>query len=186
MENFIRQYNNIVPHDLCKRIIKEFKGSKEVFDGKTISGVSDHKISRDLIINPEKGHRDIDVELFTTVSSAYNKYLGDFPHIARMFEGFKIDDSGYMVQMYPKGVGQYKVHTDAVNPDRGLNRMISCVIYLNDVKEGGETEFTMHGVKFKPKRGSVLLFPSNFCYPHKGNMPISNDKYIITTFFMAH
>ena len=55
------------------------------------------------------------------------------------------------------------------------------MFYLNDVKEGGETEFYHQKIKIKPKAGTLVLFPAGFTHTHKGNMPISNDKYIITT-----
>lgn len=27
-----------------------------------------------------------------------------------------------------------------------------------------------------------FIFPANFCYPHEGGSPISNNKYILVTF----
>jgi hypothetical protein len=32
----------------------------------------------------------------------------------------------------------------------------------------------------KPEAGKLLFFPATWTYPHRGMMPISNDKYIIT------
>jgi hypothetical protein len=57
-------------------------------------------------------------------------------------------------------------------------RMLAFIWYLNDVHEGGETEF-LKG-KVTPKRGSLLIFPCSWTYLHKGNVPVSNNKYIIT------
>jgi hypothetical protein len=59
-----------------------------------------------------------------------------------------------------------------------LIRLLTFIWYLNDVTDGGETEF-ING-KIKPKTGKLLIFPSSWNYYHKGNMPLSNDKYIIT------
>ena len=33
----------------------------------------------------------------------------------------------------------------------------------------------------KPKAGTLVMHPASWPYIHKGHMPISNDKYIITT-----
>jgi len=54
------------------------------------------------------------------------------------------------------------------------------MVYLNDIKEGGETEFLYQKCRFKPKRNTLLLWPSGFTHTHRGNPPISGDKYIIT------
>ncbi|CAK7994714.1 Oxoglutarate/iron-dependent dioxygenase [uncultured virus] len=62
---------------------------------------------------------------------------------------------------------------------QSASRQVSVIIYLNDVAEGGETDFEKLGVKVSPKRGRLLMFPSFYLYMHKGCEPISNDKYII-------
>ena len=39
-------------------------------------------------------------------------------------------------------------------------RIITFFLYLNDVDEGGETEFPLLGLKVTPKKGKALLWPS--------------------------
>ena len=57
--------------------------------------------------------------------------------------------------------------------------VITYIFYLNDVEEGGETEIRRK-CKIKSKAGKLLLFPSCWTFPHRGVMPISDNKYIIT------
>ena len=59
-------------------------------------------------------------------------------------------------------------------------RKVAFIIYLNDVNDGGETEFYHQDVKIKPKKGRLVMFSPDWLCTHKGNMPISDDKYIIT------
>jgi len=59
-------------------------------------------------------------------------------------------------------------------------RVLTWILYLNDVDEGGETEFLYYPGRIKPKAGSLVLFPAYFTHVHRGNPPISNTKYIIT------
>ena len=54
-------------------------------------------------------------------------------------------------------------------------------IYLNDVKEGGETEFLHFSKRVKAKQGRIVIFPAGFPYVHRGNPPLSNNKYILTS-----
>lgn len=60
------------------------------------------------------------------------------------------------------------------------NRILSWILYLNDVKEGGETEFLYQSLRFKPKAGTFILFPAHFTHIHRGNPPLSDVKYIAT------
>lgn len=59
-------------------------------------------------------------------------------------------------------------------------RVLTWILYLNDVDEGGETEFLYYPGRIKPKAGSLVLFPAYFTHVHRGNPPISNTKYVIT------
>merc|ERR1712228_870204 len=39
-------------------------------------------------------------------------------------------------------------------------RLLTLFVYLNDVEEGGETEFPRLGIKVKPKKGKAILWPN--------------------------
>ena len=54
-------------------------------------------------------------------------------------------------------------------------------IYLNDVKEGGETEFLHFSKRVQPKTGRIVIWPAGFPYLHRGNPPLSGKKYILTS-----
>ncbi len=56
--------------------------------------------------------------------------------------------------------------------------------YLNDVDEGGETAFVDIDMKVAPRAGRLLMFPPYWMYQHAGLPPVSNDKYIISTYLM--
>ena len=84
------------------------------------------------------------------------------------------------MQKYTKLKGRYIYHQDFMTDwETKKYRVITFLWYLNDVVEGGETEFWAK-YKVKPEAGKLLFFPSTWTYPHRGMMPISNDKYIIT------
>ena len=57
-------------------------------------------------------------------------------------------------------------------------------IYLNDVEEGGETEFLHFSKRVKPKTGRIVIWPASFPYVHRGNPPLSGKKYILTSWMM--
>ena len=57
-------------------------------------------------------------------------------------------------------------------------------IYLNDIEEGGETEFLHFSKRVKPKTGRIVIWPAAFPYVHRGNPPLAGEKYILTSWMM--
>jgi len=60
------------------------------------------------------------------------------------------------------------------------NRILVFSLYLNDVEEGGETEFLYQKRRVAAKEGRLALWPAAFTHLHRGNPPLSGDKYILT------
>ncbi|PHQ76831.1 MAG: proline hydroxylase [Shewanella sp.] len=92
------------------------------------------------------------------------------------------------IQKYQQGVGGYPHWHSEQFPQAGhneaLHRVVLYMFYLNDVEEGGETEFFYQNRKIKPKKGTMVIAPAGFTHSHRGNRPISNDKYIATSWVM--
>jgi len=70
-------------------------------------------------------------------------------------------DNWFQVVHYNKDK-EYKTHTDpilSINKSNNMyHRRYTCLFYLNDVEEGGETVFPKLGLMNKPKRGKMLFF----------------------------
>ena len=91
-------------------------------------------------------------------------------------------------QKYTAGQGGYPYWHSEVYPQTGhndsLHRILLFMFYLNDVEEGGETEFYYQNKKIKPKQGSMVIAPAYFTHTHRGCIPVSNDKYIVTSWVL--
>ena len=61
------------------------------------------------------------------------------------------------------------------------NCTVSIVTYLNADYEGGELFFRLQGITYKPEEGDVVIFPSNFMYPHQALPVTSGIKYALVT-----
>lgn len=87
------------------------------------------------------------------------------------------------VQSYSQGSGGYPLwHSEIYPMDKNceqLHRSLLFLVYLNDVEEGGETEFYYQQLKVKPKKGTIVIAPAGFTHTHRGNTPISGDKYVL-------
>ncbi len=70
---------------------------------------------------------------------------------------------------------------------RHANRELVWMIYLNDMPEGeAETEFLYQKKRFKPTKGTVLVWPAGFTHTHKGNTVLTEDKYILTGWYIKN
>lgn len=92
------------------------------------------------------------------------------------------------IQKYPQGQGGYPHwHSEQypqLEQSEALHRVALFMVYLNDVAEGGETEFYYQQRQVRPSKGTVVIAPAGFTHTHRGNVPISNDKYIATSWIM--
>lgn len=81
-----------------------------------------------------------------------------------------------------KSDDNFQPHFDSV--DEKSARYLVFLWYLNDVREGGETEFNDLGIKIQARTGRLLMFPPYWMFQHSGLTPHSNDKYIVSTYLM--
>lgn len=91
------------------------------------------------------------------------------------------------IQKYVAGSGGYPHWHCEIAPEtslEGLHRLVLWMYYLNDVEVGGETEFYFQHRAIRPKKGTVVIAPAGFTHTHRGNVPVSGDKYILTSWLL--
>jgi hypothetical protein len=92
------------------------------------------------------------------------------------------------LQKYTAGEGGYFHWHSEIYPQgercEPLHRVLLFMFYLNDVSKGGETEFYYQKRAITAKRGRMVIAPAGFTHTHRGNMPVSNDKYIATSWVL--
>ena len=78
---------------------------------------------------------------------------------------------------------EYKFHHDAADQKEKIEfyRTISVIVYLTNDFEGGGTLFPH--MRYKPKPGYALIFPSNWCYPHAGEPVTEGIKRVAVTWY---
>jgi len=196
--DFIYTNNFSLSKEICEQIIYYYNRDKDLgYDGITANGYNPNvKNTRDLNISLliynddiwKNIHEILYKELYVNLKNYFNKlnkedynkyHQQDYPK-------FKIIDSNtlkaetFQIQKYEPNQGKYIYHNDfQVDLKMKRYRVITYLWYLNDVEEGGETEL-LGSIKIKPEVGKLLLFPCSWTYPHCANIPISNEKYIIT------
>jgi hypothetical protein len=93
-------------------------------------------------------------------------------------------------QKYERGSGNYNYWHCEVYPEAGsneaLHRSLLFMFYLNDVAEGGHTEFYYQQRAIQPQAGRMVIAPAYFTHTHRGCVPVSGDKYILTSWILLN
>jgi predicted 2-oxoglutarate/Fe(II)-dependent dioxygenase YbiX len=185
LKNFIKVYDSLLSKEKCNFILNEYVNSNEWRSSKIKNeqlelnvGIRNCKyISISQTYNIEKNfyvRKKIDDLIYKAVEEATSRYFSSFPT-------FSIEsDTGYDLLRYEKGQF-YAQHTDSYK-DRP--RTVSCSIQLNDDYKGGEFAFFDRELKIKSKVGSIIMFPSNFMYPHEVLPVTKGTRYSIVTWLV--
>jgi hypothetical protein len=183
LTDYIVVFDDLVPDELCQAILDEYPLDSQEWGAGAVSGGANRNVRNvDIVhistpavisINQER-RQSIDNYLFQIANKAITKYNELFPE-ARIE-----NDTGYDLLRYTEGQF-YIQHTDSF---KAMPRSVSCSFALNDNYDGGEFAFFNRELKYKLKKGSVLMFPSNFMYPHE-IMPVTKGtRYSIITWFI--
>lgn len=77
------------------------------------------------------------------------------------------------------GEGYHIWHFESDSSERS-DRICAWGIYLNTIDVGGETEFLYQGIRIPAERGTLALWPAGYTHTHRGNPPLSGEKYLLT------
>lgn len=114
----------------------------------------------------------IDSMLFGAVSICINKYVERFPLCE------VTTDIGYDILRYETG----HFHSRHIDYTAKMEspRILTCSIALNDNFEGGEWKFFGDEIMTQPK-GTAVVFPSDFLFPHAITKITSGIRYAMIT-----
>ena len=180
MEKWIKTYPKIFSKEECAGLIEWF----EVLDK-----------SNQLKQTKQEGHREFDeVNLNNFREQSLKVQLDVYKRFDDIFEKYKQDINVHKkvlpeksvweelrIKRYRSGIGNFLDHVD-VGDFISAKRFLVLFVYLNDVAEGGETEFPDLNLTISPVCGTILVFPATWTFLHRGNVPISNDKYILGSY----
>jgi len=185
--DLIYENNNALTTETCEDIIQRFRHDDRKAPGITTSGevMPELKKSMDLAISDLDEWEDIDRTLFQSLAENLEEYAKRIIEITgNPLWSSEIKDTGYNIKRYRQN-DYYNWHVDCQTYIEGWTRTIAGIWYLNEVEEGGETEFAF-GHKVVPEIGKLILFPATWNFPHRGLSPIKGNKYIITSFVLTN
>ena len=188
-------YPGALDQSLCNEMIEEFhkKRDSNVYEGFTLGG-KNHKMKRTNELNLKNTGvtlYDEWVEIIEEAAVRLNKrYLKKFGHLDK-FNPLQVHGEGvyyplWKIQEYKKNKGHYHAwHTEQNYSRDTSQRLMVSMFYLNDVHKGGETCFPLSDIEVTPEAGTLVTWPAGWPWVHNANVPISNDKFIITSWLCA-
>ena len=119
-------------------------------------------------------------EVFQTINGPIlDEWLRTYPVLqSRNYREIYVSN-GKMQKTYPGG-GYHNWHSEHCNDIGSTTTLLAWMVYLNDVDEGGETEFMYQQKRLKPQRNRFVLWPAGFTHLHRGNPPLQGVKYVLT------
>ena len=176
-ETFIRSYNNVLPDHILSEVMKissycEGKGKRGGYAKRNNGETNDHQT----LLEPF--WPGVALEISNAVfDKMFSHYMKEFYFIKDINAEWM--NGSCLLQKTSVGGGYHAFHTENLG---WINtyRLVAWMIYLNDVEEGGETEFPMQHKKIKPTKNTGLIWPGGLTHFHRGNPPYSNDKYVLT------
>lgn len=179
LADFVQVLDNILPERLTAHLVaKATELGGEIIEARghhSFASVSLHRPELEDTVNP----------IISYLLQAVRTYMELRCVPEEQFPLNRVSFEELRIKRYPAGVGHFDTHVDVADKGTAL-RALACFWYLNDVERGGETEFFDQAgnvlLSVKPQRGRMVIFPPMWMFPHRGVMPVSNDKFFLGTY----
>jgi len=187
-QHIINKQNNFIAgwylpdKDICKKLINLFENSNHKREG---------IISSKEIDKSKKDSTDISVNIFSeeplikeyikNLLSVLNLYKNTYKYADNPQDRWGITEH-FNIQRYLPNQGYHVYHTERSGLGTSL-RHLTFMTYLNDVSDGGETEWFYQNLKIKPETGLTVIWGTDWTFTHRGIPSPTETKYIITGWF---
>ena len=187
INNFIGVYDNYISLEECNKAIKLFEDQDKFNNTLNRLDFEQAPVTQKQDQQYFAGTKNMSVwwedlkSLIVNLDMACNHYIkttgADTSYDSFLFTDMKIQ----------KTLPTEGYHVWHIEHGKGFSnepRAFVFSVYLNDIKEGGETEFLHFSKRVQPKTGRIVIWPAAFPYVHRGNPPLSGEKYILTSWMM--
>ena len=181
ISNYIYFYPQVLDENACDDIIAHYnkdtfmRWKTSTFSTNTKNLGTSKVDMKEFWIGPKMFAYELLQQGFET---AVNDYVS-------MQKKIKIQEyTHFRINCYETG-GFMKEHIDNIHHSHGQKTgypHLTSLIFLNDDYEGGE--FILCGQALEKKKGSAVVFPSNFMFPHEVMEVTSGNRYSVMTWIL--
>jgi hypothetical protein len=163
----------------CK--VEPNRGSGKIYNN-TLGKLDVQKDVKDSIDSNLRDNVDLMTRYCDQLQKVCEKYIEKYPQ-CNSYSSWAIT-MPINVQHYPPGGGFHQWHTERFSATAPMSgRHLVFMTYLNDVQDGGETEFFHQKLKIKPEKGLTLIWGVDWTFTHRGILSPTQDKYIVTSWY---
>lgn len=179
--DFFGIYDGALSPAFCRSVIERFEADPLKVVGKIGDGTPggsvrpEIKSTMEIMLTAERPDwGDVLAQATASLRAALPRYM------AQWRAAFPVDirTEDFRIARYLPGE-LFNYHSD--NIGGSVTRVITAQWFLNDVAEGGATEFPWQNMAVPPREGRLMLAPVGWTYLHRGAPPVSGPKYIIIT-----
>ena len=181
--DYIKFYPEIATKSFCDEIVKYYRENADwkpsTFSTSTgTSSATDRRVRMNdfWITESHRYHKELKDVFF----SGINLYTKEFARVIP--EGC----TPFRINSYPEG-GFMIPHVDNIHHSHGQRwgyPHITALMFMNDNYDGGEFVMCDGQWTAPKKQGSVVIFPSNFMYPHGVEKVTKGNRYTIMTWII--
>ncbi len=173
---FSKLYKSVVPNDLCDKTVSEMNNLK--FHEHTFYNANTNEYK------PRSGSQELSMSWGNvSTKNDLNKLVDDtaFRYVKELKMPWFDKYQGYSHVRFNKYAENKKMalHADHIHSmfdgERKGIPILSVLGVLNDDYEGGE--FVLIDEKIDLSKGDIIIFPSNFMYPHKVEPVTKGTRY---------
>ena len=187
ISDFVGVFENAFPHEFCAELI-------DSMDKAISMGLYQTRQTEPQVLKVDKQDEQIYHEqyvnsmLFGKAHSYFMKIMEEaiLPTYRGFYDVMMAATPSHLhsvkLQRTEKGGGYHLWHYEQDGRECA-DRQMTFILYLNDIEDGGETEFLYQNRRIKPKAGTLVLWPASYTHTHRGNPPLSNTKYIMTGWY---
>jgi predicted 2-oxoglutarate/Fe(II)-dependent dioxygenase YbiX len=174
--DFISHYPNFFPSEFCDSVVQQFEN--KMWTTHTWQTNSQQALQYDTqelsVYLLSDDDMSISKVFWENIRNCINNYQAENNTIT-----YTANVSKIRLNRYNKNT-KMRLHVDHIyDLFDGLQKgipVLSIIINLNDTYEGGELRF-FDTYDLKLGKGDVVIFPSNFMYPHSVNEITKNTRY---------
>ena len=195
MENFIGVFPNTVGEEYCKRVIEFYKDCEKLNITHSRAEIEKRAEIEEQGLNLNRTGLSVDNDIIFLLDvtnnltsydlrnefgkafwECYEEYDKEYKILTSLSEHkLNID---LKIQKNEKTKGYHIWHCETTDRS-SCGRLLMVLLFLNNVDEGGELEFLYQSKRIKPEAGTMVICPASFTHTHRGNPPLSGEKYIL-------
>ena len=187
MQDFIKTWDNELDTEYCQTVIDYYNQQQgtRILNRQTANEQAP-KLNKDgsmLYDEGETGTFALSMnKILQPYYDAIHRCVDDYVSEFGIFENVNPIQLSHSIKIQHTrpSEGYHVWHCEHASRDTG-QRALLAMVYLNNVDQGGETEFLYQSRRIEARTGRVMFCPAGYTHTHRGNPPLSGDKYAITT-----